>query len=109
MFGLDLQQIQSYQGLPACVHRPWLQAAHSIGPPTRTFSPERATSMILVRSPHCHSLEDGTFKSDYIRIGRGCTLGASAFVHYGVTIDDYAVLAPDSFLMKGEEVPQNAR
>jgi non-ribosomal peptide synthetase-like protein len=57
----------------------------------------------------CHSLEDGTFKSDYIRIGKGCTLGTGAFVHYGVTLGDHAELAPDSFLMKGEEVPQNAR
>jgi non-ribosomal peptide synthetase-like protein len=57
----------------------------------------------------CHSLEDGTFKSDYIRIGRGCTLGTGAFVHYGVTLGDYSELAPDSFLMKGEEMPRNAR
>ena len=33
------------------------------------------------------------------------TLGVGAFVHYGVVIGDGAVLAPDSFLMKGEEVP----
>ena len=36
------------------------------------------------------------------------TLGVGAFVHYGVTIGDGAVLAPDSFLMKGEEVPPGA-
>ena len=30
-------------------------------------------------------------------------------VHYGVTMGDGAVLAPDSFLMKGEEIPQHAR
>jgi acetyltransferase-like isoleucine patch superfamily enzyme len=29
-------------------------------------------------------------------------------VHYGVTMGDGVVLAPDSFLMKGEEVPPNA-
>ena len=40
------------------------------------------------------------------RIGAGCTLGVGAFVHYGVTIGDGAVLAADSFLMKGEEVPR---
>ena len=39
------------------------------------------------------------------RIGAGCTLGVGAFVHYGVTMGDGAVLAPDSFLMKGEEIP----
>jgi acetyltransferase-like isoleucine patch superfamily enzyme len=37
------------------------------------------------------------------------TLGIGAHVHYGVTVGDSAVLAPDSFLMKGEEVPVNAR
>jgi non-ribosomal peptide synthetase-like protein len=56
----------------------------------------------------CHSQEDGTFKSDRSTIGAGCTLGIGAFVHYGVTIGDGAVLAPDSFLMKGEEIPQHA-
>lgn len=56
----------------------------------------------------CHSQEDGTFKSDRSTIGAGCTLGVGAFIHYGVTIGDGAVLAPDSFLMKGEEVPPRA-
>ncbi|MBL1084170.1 peptide synthetase [Streptomyces actinomycinicus] len=56
----------------------------------------------------CHSQEDGTFKSDGITLGAGCTLGVGAHVHYGVTMGDGSVLAPDSFLMKGEEVPQNA-
>jgi non-ribosomal peptide synthetase-like protein len=57
----------------------------------------------------CHSQEDGTFKSDRSTIGAGCTLGVGAFVHYGVTMGDGAVLAPDSFLMKGEEIPPHAR
>ncbi len=57
----------------------------------------------------CHSQEDGTFKSDRSTIGAGCTLGVGALVHYGVTMGDGSVLAPDSFLMKGEEVPQHAR
>ncbi|MFF5015272.1 Pls/PosA family non-ribosomal peptide synthetase [Streptomyces sp. NPDC001165] len=57
----------------------------------------------------CHSQEDGTFKSDGTTLGSGCTLGVGAHVHYGVTMDDGAVLAPDSFLMKGEEVPAHAR
>ena len=57
----------------------------------------------------CHSQEDGTFKSDRSTIGAGCTLGVGAFVHYGVTMGDGAVLAADSFLMKGEEVPRHAR
>ncbi|MGW5974127.1 Pls/PosA family non-ribosomal peptide synthetase [Streptomyces sp. NPDC055186] len=57
----------------------------------------------------CHSQEDGTFKSDRSAIGDGCTLGVGSHVHYGVTMGDGSVLAPDSFLMKGEEVPQHAR
>ncbi|MGW4233441.1 Pls/PosA family non-ribosomal peptide synthetase [Streptomyces sp. NPDC004980] len=56
----------------------------------------------------CHSQEDGTFKSDRSTVGAGCTLGVGAFVHYGVTIGDGAVLAADSFLMKGESVPEEA-
>ena len=42
------------------------------------------------------------FKSDYIKIGNGCSVGVDAFVHYGVTMGDRVVLDPDSFLMKGE-------
>jgi non-ribosomal peptide synthetase-like protein len=53
----------------------------------------------------CHSQEDGTFKSDYSILGCNVTLGTAAHVHYGVTIGDGAVIDPDSFLMKGEEVP----
>lgn len=55
----------------------------------------------------CHSLEDGVFKSDFVRIGNGCTIGGNAFVQYGATMGDNAVLAPDSFLMKGEVVHPN--
>ncbi len=57
----------------------------------------------------CHSLENGTFKSDHTTLGAGCTLGVGAFVHYGVTLGEGAVLAADSFLMKGEEVPAHER
>jgi non-ribosomal peptide synthetase-like protein len=57
----------------------------------------------------CHSQEDYVFKSDRTSIGSGCTIGVGALVHYGVTMGDGAVLAPDSFLMKGEEVPPHAR
>jgi len=49
-----------------------------------------------------HSLEEGVFKSDYIRLGSGCSIGPGAFVHYGVTMGDHVVLDADSFLMKGE-------
>jgi non-ribosomal peptide synthetase-like protein len=55
-----------------------------------------------------HSLEDGTFKSNHIVIGNGCTVGANCYVHYGVRMDDESVLLPDSFLMKGEQVEPRA-
>jgi len=57
----------------------------------------------------CHSQEDATFKSDRTTLGAGCTLGVGALVHYGVTMGDGSLLAADSFLMKGEEVPAHAR
>jgi non-ribosomal peptide synthetase-like protein len=57
----------------------------------------------------CHSQEDGTFKCDRTAIGAGCTIGVGAFILYGVTMGDGSVLAADSFLMKGEEVPAHAR
>jgi non-ribosomal peptide synthetase-like protein len=56
-----------------------------------------------------HSLEDGTFKSDRISVGMGCTIGTGAFVHYGVRIFDAAELGPDSFLMKGEEMATRSK
>ncbi|WP_405143720.1 amino acid adenylation domain-containing protein [Sphaerisporangium sp. NBC_01403] len=55
-----------------------------------------------------HSLEDGTFKSDHIVIGEGCSVGTRALVHYGVRMGDGAVLDADSFLMKGEELAPHA-
>ncbi len=57
----------------------------------------------------CHSQEDFAFKSDRITIGSGCTIGIGAMILYGVTMGDGAVLAPDSFLLKGEEVPAHER
>jgi non-ribosomal peptide synthetase-like protein len=56
-----------------------------------------------------HSLEDGTFKSDHIIVGANCTVGVSAFVHYGVTVNDGAIIDADSFVMKGEHIPPRER
>jgi len=55
-----------------------------------------------------HSLEDGTFKSDHITIGTGCTIGTGTFLLYGTTMGDGSVLDTDSFLLKGEHVPPRA-
>jgi non-ribosomal peptide synthetase-like protein len=57
----------------------------------------------------CHSQEDGTYKSDRTTLRAGCTLGVGALAHYGVTMGEGAVLAADSFLMKGEDLPPGAR
>jgi non-ribosomal peptide synthetase-like protein len=56
----------------------------------------------------CHSQEDNAFKSDRISIGSDCTVGIGAMILYSVTMGDRSVLAPDSFLMKGEEIPADA-
>ena len=57
----------------------------------------------------CHTLEDGTFKSDRITIGKACTLGVGAFALYGVTMGHGSQLHADTFLLKGEEVPPGAQ
>jgi len=51
-----------------------------------------------------HSLEDGLFKSDHIKLADRCTLGPAAFVNYGVRISADATVLADSFLMKGSVV-----
>jgi non-ribosomal peptide synthetase-like protein len=56
----------------------------------------------------CESQEDGTFKSGPATLGARCTIGVGAFLLYDVTLGDGSVLAADSFLMKGEEVPAGA-
>ena len=48
-----------------------------------------------------HSLEDGVFKSDYIKIRNGGTIGPNALVHYGVDLAENTVIDADSFVMKG--------
>src|SRR5262245_24905901 len=55
-----------------------------------------------------HSQENGAFKSDRIELGAGCTLGIGAWAHYGSKMEDGSALAPNAFLMKGEEVPAGA-
>ncbi|MCY1157191.1 MAG: non-ribosomal peptide synthetase, partial [Citricoccus sp.] len=57
----------------------------------------------------CHSQEDYAFKSDAITIGSGCSVGVSAMILYSARLGDGASLAPDSFLMKGEEIPAGER
>jgi non-ribosomal peptide synthetase-like protein len=55
-----------------------------------------------------HSMEDGAFKSDRIKLGNRCSVGVDAWINYGVTMHDGSVLGADALLMKGEDVPENA-
>jgi non-ribosomal peptide synthetase-like protein len=57
----------------------------------------------------CHSLEDGTFKSDATELGDGVTVGTNAFVHYGVRMGANSVLDADGFLMKGTVTEPGSR
>jgi non-ribosomal peptide synthetase-like protein len=56
-----------------------------------------------------HSLEEGVFKSDRVRIGAGSSVGVGALVHYGVTMNEGTHLDADAFLMKGEITPAGSR
>ncbi len=67
------------------------------------------TSLNAGSAVQAHSLEDGAFKSDYVALGPGVTLGPNAFVHYGVTMHEGAVLRADSFLMKGQDARPRTR
>ncbi|MGB5708438.1 MAG: Pls/PosA family non-ribosomal peptide synthetase [Arenicellales bacterium] len=55
-----------------------------------------------------HSLEQGEYKSGYIQIGNHCSIECNAFLHYGCTIGDNVIVAPDTFIMKGENVESNS-
>jgi non-ribosomal peptide synthetase-like protein len=55
-----------------------------------------------------HSLEEGVFKCDHIKMGTGCTVGVNVLVHYGTTVGDNVVIEQDSFLMKGETAESNS-
>ena len=52
-----------------------------------------------------HSQEDGSFKSDDIVIGSGCTVGVGALVHYGVELGDRTAIDTNAFVMKGTATP----
>ena len=56
-----------------------------------------------------HSLEEGVFKSDRIRIGADASIGVGGFVHYGVDLGEGAILDADAYLMKGEVAPARSR
>ena len=55
-----------------------------------------------------HSLEDGIYKSDKIKVGHRCSIECNAFIHYGVTIDHDVVIHADAFVMKGETLSEHS-
>jgi non-ribosomal peptide synthetase-like protein len=56
-----------------------------------------------------HSLEDGLYKADHIKIGAGVTLAPGAFVHYGSEMEPGSALDADSFMMKGARSAARSR
>jgi non-ribosomal peptide synthetase-like protein len=52
-----------------------------------------------------HLFEDRVFKSDYLRIGSGCSVGNMGIVLYGTKMQAGSALGPLSVLMKGETLP----
>ena len=72
------------------------------GIPERTLVTVGSRCTLNTGTPlQSHSQKDGMFKSDCIVVGDDVTLGVSAFVHYGVTVEDARVVGADSFVMKG--------
>lgn len=55
-----------------------------------------------------HSLEDGAFQSGPVSIGDGAILGVKSFIHYGASVGAGVQVAADSFVMKGEHVPERS-
>jgi non-ribosomal peptide synthetase-like protein len=56
-----------------------------------------------------HSLEEGVFKSDLVRVGPDASIGIGCLVHYGVIMGEATHLDADAFLMKGEITPAGSR
>ncbi|GAA3041001.1 hypothetical protein GCM10010464_00730 [Pseudonocardia yunnanensis] len=56
-----------------------------------------------------HSQEDGIFKSGYITLGSRVTVGSGAWLNYGTTVGDDVIIEPHAYVMKGEEIPADAR
>ncbi|MGX9854640.1 Pls/PosA family non-ribosomal peptide synthetase [Limimaricola variabilis] len=58
---------------------------------------------------HCHSLEDGTFKSGSVLVGAGATIGTGTWVHYDTRVGAGGLVDAGGFLIKGEVVEDWAR
>ena len=51
-----------------------------------------------------HTFEDRVLKMDYVRVGRGATLGSASVPLYGAEIGAGTVVAPHSVIMKDEHL-----
>jgi non-ribosomal peptide synthetase-like protein len=59
--------------------------------------------------PQTHLFEDRVMKVGPVTIGARAVIGARAIPLYDTTMGDGSYLAPQSLLMKGEELPDNSR
>jgi hypothetical protein len=71
---------------------------------------DRSNRVMRKRGTHIqgHSMEDGAFMTDYILLGKGCSVGVDGWMNHGAVMEDGSTLAADGMLMKGEDVPQGA-
>lgn len=54
-----------------------------------------------------HSLEEGVFKCDRIKVDDGCTVGINTLIHYGSTLQKGSIVETDAFFMKGGTAKAN--
>jgi non-ribosomal peptide synthetase-like protein len=66
-------------------------------------------SLNLGATIQTHLFEDRVMKSDYLKIGNGCSVGNMSVVLYGTVMGPGSVLEPLSVLMKGETLPPSSR
>jgi non-ribosomal peptide synthetase-like protein len=51
---------------------------------------------------HGHSLEDGVFKTDWVRVGSYASIGPGACLQYDSEVGDGVVISTDAYFMSGE-------
>ena len=56
-----------------------------------------------------HLFEDRIMKSDYLSIGKGCTIGNMSVILYSSKMGDGSSIGPLSLLMKGETIPRGSK
>jgi non-ribosomal peptide synthetase-like protein len=51
---------------------------------------------------HGHSLEDGVFKTDWVRVGSYASIGPGACLQYDSEVGEGAIISTDAYFMSGE-------